>query len=269
MCTGGRIRIRGIVQGVGFRPYVYALACELSIRGTVKNLGSEVEIVAAGARFGEFLDRISKGPPLSRIDEVQVEPLLGPLPDGFSILPSEEGALSGMIPPDVATCADCIRDIDNPQGRYGGYWATSCVNCGPRYSIIEKLPCGVPGPGLPEAPCADDRMPVLRTSPDSVRRIRNIPRFGRSGCRSGSTSRCRKDPGGPRHRRVPPRLYRRVRRGTETQARPDRTTVCGYGKGRRRARVCSRRTFRMGRTFVARAADSGAAETGTRSTPRD
>lgn len=140
MCTGGRIRIRGIVQGVGFRPYVYALACELGIRGTVKNLGSEVEIVAAGPRFEEFLERITKGPPLSRIDEVQVDPLPGPVPEGFSILPSAEGALSGMIPPDVATCADCIRDIDDRKGRYHRYWATSCVNCGPRYSIIEKLP---------------------------------------------------------------------------------------------------------------------------------
>ena len=68
----GRITVRGIVQGVGFRPFVYAQACDLGISGSVKNLGSEVEIYARGERFEEFVAAVSRGPPLSRIDSVEV-----------------------------------------------------------------------------------------------------------------------------------------------------------------------------------------------------
>lgn len=136
----GRIIVRGIVQGVGFRPFVYAKAHELNILGTVKNLGSEVEIFAKGDRFEDFVDAISHGPPLAQIDSVQVFDIQQQTGDRFTILPSGSGALTGMIPPDVAICDSCIADIFRKGGRYDGYWATSCVNCGPRYSIIEKLP---------------------------------------------------------------------------------------------------------------------------------
>jgi hydrogenase maturation protein HypF len=140
MRNRGRILIRGIVQGVGFRPFVYARATDLGIRGTVRNTGSQVEIDTWGDRFPEFLAAVSRGPPMARIDSVQVEPLDGDPPPGFAILQSTGGALSGLIPPEIATCRDCIGDIFAPSGRYGGYWATSCVNCGPRYSIIRGLP---------------------------------------------------------------------------------------------------------------------------------
>ena len=72
MRRSGTIIIRGIVQGVGFRPFVYAKAREFGITGTVKNLGSEVEIHASGERFEEFLEAVSRGTPLSRIDSVDV-----------------------------------------------------------------------------------------------------------------------------------------------------------------------------------------------------
>jgi hydrogenase maturation protein HypF len=136
----GRISVRGIVQGVGFRPFVYAQACELGIAGSVKNLGSEVEIYARGERFEEFLGAISRGPPLSRIDSVEVNGTIREIPDGFVILPSGTGSHTGMIPPDIAICSECIGDIFAADGRYDGYWATSCVNCGPRYSIIREIP---------------------------------------------------------------------------------------------------------------------------------
>ncbi len=68
----GRITVRGIVQGVGFRPFVYAKAWALGISGTVKNLGSEVEIFARGDNFESFVAEVSRGPPLSRIDSVEV-----------------------------------------------------------------------------------------------------------------------------------------------------------------------------------------------------
>jgi len=136
----GKITVRGIVQGVGFRPFVYAQACNLGIAGTVKNLGSEVEIFARGEQFETFLAAVSRGPPLSRIDSVNVTSTLQEIPDGFFILPSGTGSLTGMIPPDITTCDDCIGDIFDNRGRYRNYWATSCVNCGPRYSIINEIP---------------------------------------------------------------------------------------------------------------------------------
>jgi hydrogenase maturation protein HypF len=136
----GRISVRGIVQGVGFRPFVYARACEYGIAGSVKNLGSEVEIFARGERFDTFLAAVSRGPPMSRIDSVDVTETTADIPDGFVILKSGTGSFSGMIPPDIAICDNCIADIFTPGGRYEGYWATSCVNCGPRYSIIQEVP---------------------------------------------------------------------------------------------------------------------------------
>jgi len=140
MRSRGRILIRGIVQGVGFRPFVYARAVELGIQGTVRNTGSQVEIDAWGEQFVSFLDAVSRGPPMARIDSVQVEPVEGSPPPGFTILRSTGGALSGLIPPEIATCRECTEDIFDSEGRYHGYWATSCVNCGPRYSIIRGLP---------------------------------------------------------------------------------------------------------------------------------
>jgi hydrogenase maturation protein HypF len=136
----GKITIRGIVQGVGFRPFVYARACEYAIAGSVKNLGSEVEIYAQGAHFSEFIAAVSRGPPLSRIDSVTVSETAREIPDGFVILPSGTGSFTGMIPPEIACCDECIADIFQKGGRYEGYWATSCVNCGPRYSIISDVP---------------------------------------------------------------------------------------------------------------------------------
>jgi hydrogenase maturation protein HypF len=136
----GRITVRGIVQGVGFRPFVYAQACDLGIAGTVKNLGSEVEIYARGERFEEFVGAVSRGPPLSRIDSVEVTGTIKEIPDGFFILKSGTGSHTGMIPPDIAICSECIADIFQRGGRYEHYWATSCVNCGPRYSIIHEIP---------------------------------------------------------------------------------------------------------------------------------
>jgi hydrogenase maturation protein HypF len=71
---------------------------------------------------------------------VEVTGTIREIPDGFFILPSGTGSHTGMIPPDIATCSACIADIFQPGGRYGNYWATSCVNCGPRYSIIRDIP---------------------------------------------------------------------------------------------------------------------------------
>jgi hydrogenase maturation protein HypF len=156
----GRITVRGIVQGVGFRPFVYTQACDLGIAGSVKNLGSEVEIFARGERFEEFVGAVSRGPPLSRIDSVEVSGTLREIPDGFFILPSGTGSFTGMIPPDIAICTECIADIFFAGGRYENYWATSCVNCGPRYSIIREIPYDRERTSMADFPacpaCADE-----------------------------------------------------------------------------------------------------------------
>jgi len=137
----GRIIVRGVVQGVGFRPFVYAAAEDLGISGRVTNLGSEVEIYAYGDNFEKFLERVSHGTPLSEIDSIEV--LDAPeraAPGSFTIAESADGSLTGFIPADVAICDECVNDLYQPEGRYRNYWATSCVNCGPRYSIIRTLP---------------------------------------------------------------------------------------------------------------------------------
>ena len=137
----GKIIIRGIVQGVGFRPFVYAQAIRFGIRGTVINHGSEVEIDAGGENFDVFCREVSKGPKMSVIDSVSIEALHNwTAPEMFSILPSRDGARTGFVPADIATCNNCLNDIMNPKSRYFGYWATSCTDCGPRYSIIKAVP---------------------------------------------------------------------------------------------------------------------------------
>ena len=138
----GKIIIRGIVQGVGFRPFVYANAASYHITGTVINHGSEVEIDAWGEEFESFRDAVAKGPKMAVIDSVETLPLSpdAKMPDTFSILPSQDGARTGFVPADIATCKHCLEDVTNPKSRYYGYWATSCTDCGPRYSIIHAVP---------------------------------------------------------------------------------------------------------------------------------
>jgi len=135
---------------------VYARARALGISGTVKNLGSEVEILAGGDNFERFVSDVSRGPPLSRIDSVEVTSTLQEIPDGFFILPSGTGSLTGMIPPDIAICDDCVGDIFARGGRYGDYWATSCVNCGSRYSIVLEIPYDRERTSMAEFPLCPD-----------------------------------------------------------------------------------------------------------------
>ena len=124
------------------RIIVRGAAVRLGIAGSVINHGSEVEITACGDRFDEFCREVSKGPKMSVIDSVTVEPLSEGDVDtsGFFILPSADGARTGFIPADIATCDACLADIMDPSSRYYGYWATSCTDCGPRYSIIRAVP---------------------------------------------------------------------------------------------------------------------------------
>ena len=139
-----QIRVRGIVQGVGFRPFVYNLARELGLTGYVFNssAGVTVEIEGADQAIQKFLDALRHRPPqLAVIAEIAVVEL-EPLGDGDFVIRqshSEAGEFV-LVSPDMATCDECWRDFGDPKDRRFGYPFTNCTNCGPRYTIIQDIP---------------------------------------------------------------------------------------------------------------------------------
>jgi len=139
-----QIRIRGVVQGVGFRPFVHNLAQEMGLAGFVLNssAGVTVEVEGAPGELDRFAARVqAEAPPLARIAEMLVAQI-DPLGErGFAIRESqaEEGEFV-LVSPDVATCPDCYRDFTDPANRRYGYAFTNCTNCGPRYTIIRDIP---------------------------------------------------------------------------------------------------------------------------------
>ena len=151
-----RLLVRGVVQGVGFRPFVYRLATSLELGGFVCNRGDAgVEIVVEGSApaVAEFTDAVQNRPPhLATIRSVEVE-TVDPIGEtSFVIAASREAsAAGGAIPPDTAICPECIADVRGV-GRYREYWATSCTDCGPRFTVIEGLPYDRPQTSLREFP---------------------------------------------------------------------------------------------------------------------
>ena len=158
--TRWRIVIRGAVQGVGFRPFLYRLADELGLAGWVHNSlqGVCVEVEGGEERLREFLARIDRDRPRPLIDAVQ-RPLIDAVQPhavidgldraeveptgeaGFAIRPSEgTGPATALIMPDLGPCAACVSDVTDPTNRRYRYPFTSCTRCGPRFSIIEALP---------------------------------------------------------------------------------------------------------------------------------
>ncbi len=141
---GCRIRVRGLVQGVGFRPHVWRLARDAGLAGQVRNDGEGVEIEAwgAAAALAGFLDALkTEAPPLARVDAVEAEALPGrPPAGGFSIAESGQGAVNTGIVPDAATCPACLAEVLDPADRHHGYAFTNCTHCGPRLSIVREIP---------------------------------------------------------------------------------------------------------------------------------
>ncbi len=139
-----KVVVRGAVQGVGFRPFVYRLANELALDGWVVNSAQGVFIEVEGPRpaLDQFLSRlVNEKPPRAALQSVESS-ILDPVPyRGFEIRESDEaGEKTAFILPDIATCADCLREIFDPADRRFRYPFTNCTNCGPRFSIIEALP---------------------------------------------------------------------------------------------------------------------------------
>ena len=139
-----QIRIRGVVQGVGFRPFVHNLARRLGLAGYVLNSSAGVvaEVEGTPAALDGFVASLrSEAPPLARIEEMLVAEI-DPLGErDFAIRESQaqEGEFV-LVSPDVATCSDCYRDFTDPANRRYGYAFTNCTNCGPRYTIIRDIP---------------------------------------------------------------------------------------------------------------------------------
>ncbi|MBN2538156.1 carbamoyltransferase HypF, partial [candidate division WOR-3 bacterium] len=134
--------IRGQVQGLGFRPYVYRLAVRYGVTGSVGNSSRGVEIIAQGPRARELLDRLAaEPPPLARITGMAVTARRLAQAADFRIVGSSGGAATGVdVLPDIATCADCAAEVADPANRRHRYPFTNCTQCGPRYTIIEDLP---------------------------------------------------------------------------------------------------------------------------------
>ncbi len=138
------LRVRGLVQGVGFRPYVWRLATELGLNGWVRNDGAGVTIAASGAALDAFLARLPlEAPRLARIDAIETldSPAVGAENlVGFSILESVPGAVATAIGPDAAVCTDCLHDIFDPANRRWRYVFTTCTHCGPRFTVSRSIP---------------------------------------------------------------------------------------------------------------------------------
>lgn len=141
------ILVRGTVQGVGFRPFIYNLAARLQVAGTVSNTGDGVVITAIADkdRLEVFLKAVrDEAPPLSRITSIESRAVPGstvPAEKSFSILPSVAGiSANTAIPPDIALCNDCLAELLDPGNRRFHYPFINCTNCGPRFTIVETIP---------------------------------------------------------------------------------------------------------------------------------
>ncbi|MBA2840542.1 hydrogenase maturation protein HypF [Methanococcus maripaludis] len=146
--TAKRIDVKGIVQGVGFRPFVYRIAKKNDLKGYVKNMGNYVEIVVSGElnNINAFLSDLKlEKPPISKIDNISIEDMdknLNEIYSDFTIKLSDTSEIEeeGTIPPDISICDECLKEIMNKKDRRSNYAFTACTNCGPRFTVIEKLP---------------------------------------------------------------------------------------------------------------------------------
>lgn len=138
------IRVEGVVQGVGFRPYVYGLAAQLRLAGFVAN-GSEgvwIEVEGGATDVSAFADRLREAPPpLARIDEIAERDVAPTGETAFRIRESaSEGRRTVLVPADAATCPACLAELHDPDDRRYRYPFINCTHCGPRYTIIREMP---------------------------------------------------------------------------------------------------------------------------------
>ncbi|MGD2083141.1 MAG: acylphosphatase, partial [Chromatiales bacterium] len=139
-----KIRVRGLVQGVGFRPTAWRIARELGLAGDVRNDGEGVLVRLWADRdaVGAFCGRLSaECPPLARIDAIERAPMPDqPAPEDFEIIASDASAVRTGVVPDAATCPACRAELLDPADRRYRYPFINCTHCGPRLSIVRAVP---------------------------------------------------------------------------------------------------------------------------------
>src|SRR3954470_19741464 len=152
-----RFRVSGVGQGVGFRPFVYGLARRHGLGGFVLNDGEGVVIEAEGDGLGGFAaGLVGEAPPLARVESVTSERIEPTGETDFRILASESGGRTALIPPDVATCDDCLRELWDPADPRHRYPFVNCTQCGPRFTIVRAVPYDRPNTTMAGFPmCAD------------------------------------------------------------------------------------------------------------------
>jgi hydrogenase maturation protein HypF len=207
--------VHGTVQGVGFRPYVYRLATSLGLSGTVRNAGGHVVIEAAGTpgQLDALVRRLPlEAPPQAVIAQVTVSTRAGDGPAGndFRVVDSESTTGSRDCPPDLATCAQCLRELFDPADRRYRYPFVNCTDCGPRATIIDTLPYDRPRTTMASfrlcpacaaeyADPADRRFhaepvacpecgPRLRFSPGAAPRRPSAPQYWRASGETGEAA---------------------------------------------------------------------------------
>jgi hydrogenase maturation protein HypF len=143
-----QFQIQGIVQGVGFRPYIYRQAKKAGIWGYVKNTGQGVEIVSN--RKGKMLKILTSKnlPPLAEISDLKIKKINRKAFKTFKILKSQKGQGDSLVPADIFLCQDCLKELRNKTNPRYNYFFITCTNCGPRYSIIQKTPYDRPNTSM-------------------------------------------------------------------------------------------------------------------------
>lgn len=143
-CDRLRLELTGVVQGVGFRPYLQRLAAEIGVAGYAANSaeGLVIEIEAEPARLRAFVDRVREQPPRhARMLALRQRALPATGAGDFRLCPSlSEGRTAAAVPPDLAICPSCVRELFDPSNRRHLYPFITCTECGPRYSVLEALP---------------------------------------------------------------------------------------------------------------------------------
>ncbi|WP_353684849.1 carbamoyltransferase HypF [Thermodesulfovibrio sp. 3907-1M] len=158
------IRVKGVVQGVGFRPFVYNLAKSLNLNGYVTNTSKGVTIEIEGEKVNEFLNRLqNEPPPLAKIYSIDTEELPPNNYQSFEIIESIDDAGFTHISEDVSICDDCLRELFSPSDRRYLYPFINCTNCGPRYTITLKVPYDRP----------NTTMSVFKMCPDCLKEYKD------------------------------------------------------------------------------------------------
>ncbi|HIC99482.1 MAG TPA: carbamoyltransferase HypF, partial [Pyrodictiaceae archaeon] len=167
-----KIIVKGVVQGVGFRPFIYRIGRENNLKGYVKNMGNYVEIVVSGEEedIRNFLRDIrDKKPPLAQIEKMEVLDYSLPLLYRDFVIEGSGGRVEedgGTVPPDVSICEECLREMWDRRNRRYRYPFIACTNCGPRFTIVKRLPYDRENTSMADFPLCEECLREYRDPRD-------------------------------------------------------------------------------------------------------